>query len=117
MMIEIEGSGVGSRSIPLTNGSGSGRPKNMWIRSRIRIRNTADIYSVFSPSCYPLSLTGYLTASVLDPSVGNLSFVTLYRFGTVYRYGTGEFNYCPSSALFSYIYWVELISCFIFLRR
>ncbi len=26
----IEGSG--SRSIPLTNGSGSGRPKNMWIR-------------------------------------------------------------------------------------
>jgi hypothetical protein len=27
----------GSESIPLTNGSGSGRPKNMWIR----IRNTA----------------------------------------------------------------------------
>jgi hypothetical protein len=33
MMIE------GSGSIPLTSGSGSGRPKNMWIR--IRIRNTA----------------------------------------------------------------------------
>ncbi len=37
----IEGSRPGSRaesgSIPLTNGSGSGRPKNMWIR----IRNTA----------------------------------------------------------------------------
>ncbi len=32
----IEGSG----SIPLTNGSGSGKPKNMWIRW-IRIRNTA----------------------------------------------------------------------------
>ncbi len=34
----IEGSG----SIPVTNGSGSGsrRPKNMWIRFRIRIRNT-----------------------------------------------------------------------------
>ncbi len=32
----IEGSG----SIHLTSGSGSGRPKNMWIR-RIRIRNTA----------------------------------------------------------------------------
>ncbi len=35
----IEGSG----SIPLTNGSGSGRPKNMWIRwirIRIRIRNS-----------------------------------------------------------------------------
>ncbi len=38
----IEGSGSGSRSIPLINGSGSGRPKNMWIRwirIRIRIRN------------------------------------------------------------------------------
>jgi hypothetical protein len=35
----IEGSGSGSRPIPLTDGSGSGsrRPKNMWIR----IRNTA----------------------------------------------------------------------------
>jgi hypothetical protein len=32
----IEGSGSGS--IPLTDGSGSRRPKNMWIR--IRIRNT-----------------------------------------------------------------------------
>jgi hypothetical protein len=43
----IEGSESGSRavsgsgSIPLTSGSGSGRPKNMWIRKiRIRIRNT-----------------------------------------------------------------------------
>jgi len=36
MMIE------GSGSIPLTSGSGSGRPKNTWIRwIRIRIRNTA----------------------------------------------------------------------------
>jgi hypothetical protein len=35
----IEGSGVGSGCIPLTNGSGSRRPKNTWIR--IRIRNTA----------------------------------------------------------------------------
>jgi hypothetical protein len=40
MMIE----GSGSGSIPLTSGSGSGRPKNMWIRwirILIRIRNTA----------------------------------------------------------------------------
>ncbi len=42
----LEGSGSGSRegsgsgSIPLTSGSGSRRPKNMWIRW-IRIRNTA----------------------------------------------------------------------------
>jgi len=35
MMIE------GSGSITLTSGSGSGRPKNMWIRW-IRIRNTAN---------------------------------------------------------------------------
>jgi hypothetical protein len=34
----IEGSGSGSESILLTNGSGSGRPKNMWIR----ISNTAN---------------------------------------------------------------------------
>jgi hypothetical protein len=41
MMIEESGSG----SIPLTNESGSGRPKNMWIRwirIRIRIRNTEE---------------------------------------------------------------------------
>ncbi len=30
----------GSRSVPLTNGSGSGRPKNSWIL-QIRIQNTA----------------------------------------------------------------------------
>jgi hypothetical protein len=45
-MIEGSGPGVGVGSIPLTGfGSGSRRPKNMWIRCiRIRIRNTA-IYS------------------------------------------------------------------------
>jgi hypothetical protein len=50
--IMTEGSGSGSRagsrsgSIPLTSGSGSGRPKNMWIRwirIRIRIRKTASV--------------------------------------------------------------------------
>ena len=53
-LLMLEGSGSGSRSgsgsIPLTNGTGSGsgsrRPKNTWIRGiwiriRIRIRNTA----------------------------------------------------------------------------
>jgi hypothetical protein len=39
MMIEGSGSGYESRYIHLTNGSGSERPKNMWIRwIRIRIR-------------------------------------------------------------------------------
>ncbi len=46
MMIE------GSGSIPLTNASRSGRPKNMWIRirKRIRIRNTDQIHpqSIFA---------------------------------------------------------------------
>jgi len=37
MMKGGSGSGVGSGSIPLTGGSGSGRPKNKWIRW---IRNT-----------------------------------------------------------------------------
>ncbi len=36
---------VAWRSIPLTSGSGSGRPKNMWIRwIRIRFRNTGILY-------------------------------------------------------------------------
>ncbi len=61
----IEGSGSGSRagsrsgSIPLTSGSGSGswRPKNMWIRwiqIRIRIRNTAFMYEDFRMIWYEL---------------------------------------------------------------
>ncbi len=39
----IEGSRAGAESIPLANGSGYRRPKNMWIRwiRWIRIRNTA----------------------------------------------------------------------------
>ncbi len=44
----IEGSSSGSRSILMTDGSGSGsrRPKNIWIRLiRIRIRNTAKNYN------------------------------------------------------------------------
>jgi hypothetical protein len=51
MIIEGPGSGTGSGSgsIPLTSGSGSrsGRPKNMWIRIRIR-RNTAQNEENFS---------------------------------------------------------------------
>jgi len=42
----MEGSGSRSGSIPVTSGSGSGRPKNTWIRwilIRIRIRNSERI--------------------------------------------------------------------------
>ncbi len=46
-MIEGSGSRAGSGSIALT--SGSGRPKNMWIR----IRNTADLYTVHCSSSGP----------------------------------------------------------------
>ncbi len=44
--------GSGSGSIPLINGSGSGRPKNMWIRW-IRIRNTVLHPSIPSPRASP----------------------------------------------------------------
>ncbi len=38
---------AGSGSVSLTNGSGSGRPKNIWIlRIRIRTRNTAGIWGL-----------------------------------------------------------------------
>ena len=48
LMIEVSGSGAGS--IPLTNGSGSRRPKNTCFRwIRIRIRNTAETSLLF---CY-----------------------------------------------------------------
>jgi hypothetical protein len=46
MMIKGSGSEAGSGSIPLTSGSGSGRPKNMWIRW---IRNTANKVIRFLP--------------------------------------------------------------------
>jgi hypothetical protein len=56
----IEGSGSGSGSIPLTSRSGSGRPKNMWIRW-IRIRNTGLHYGVGNPMP-ELTLTLTLTS-------------------------------------------------------
>jgi hypothetical protein len=63
MMIE------GSGSIPLTSGSGSGRPKNMWIR--IRIRNTAALCTMFL--CFSLICRAH-------PSPLRRSFLTLSRW-------------------------------------
>jgi hypothetical protein len=52
----IEGSGFGPGSIPLTSGSGSGRPNNMWIR----IRNTT-----YNQCCG--SGLGIVSVAVQDP--------------------------------------------------
>ncbi len=60
MMIEGSGSGAGSGSgsIPLTSRSGSGRPKNMWIRwIRIRIRNTGEKATVWGKTNFSLKLS------------------------------------------------------------
>ncbi len=54
----IEGSG----SIPLTSGSGSWRPKNMWIRTQIRIRNT-----VWNWTSFVLCLQDEQLALLVDP--------------------------------------------------
>ena len=65
----IEGSRSGSGSIPLSNGSGSGsmRPKNTWIR--IRIRNTVILYRY-----------GIFRPKILQSSVGlGKSLVGLYQ--------------------------------------
>ncbi len=60
LMIEESGPG----SIPLTNESGPGRPKNMWIRwirIRIRIRNTAEneVFLIKKDPYWKLSLVGF----------------------------------------------------------
>ncbi len=63
------GSGTGSRSVPLTRGSESRMPKNIWIR-RIRIRNTGRTFTLSSLSFFflqdsPLTLQSYLLQLVL----------------------------------------------------
>ncbi len=73
LMIKESGSG----SIPLTNGSGSGRPKNMWIRW-VRIRNTDKIIMnfvhaaecraiLFTSLIYILYCWMFIADSVADP--------------------------------------------------
>jgi hypothetical protein len=66
MMIE------GSGSIPLTNGSGSGRPKNMWIRW-IRIRNTDYLSYFFCAVMYDRKIYW-----ILVPTVRVVTIVILY---------------------------------------
>ncbi len=72
MMIEGYGSRAESGSIPLTNGSGSGRPKNMWIRwirIQIRIRNTG--FS-FSEEFHSIRTKTKMTFSAMQASRGFL---------------------------------------------
>ncbi len=66
-MKEGSGSRAGSGSIPLTSGSGSGRPKNTWIRW-IRIRNTAYDYQELAQKTYFSELV-----KELKPGVGAMS--------------------------------------------
>ncbi len=74
----IEGSG----SIPLTSGSGSGRPQNMWtrwIRIRIRIRNTARKILTTKKGCLALLLgpKGFLAVGERKHTYLNGPTVTL----------------------------------------
>jgi hypothetical protein len=65
----IEGSGSGFGSIPPTNGSGSRRPKNMWIRRiRIQIR---------------IRIPQHWSKTLVDPGSGSTS----QRYGS----GSGSF--------------------------
>ncbi len=51
-MIEGSGAGYESGSIPLTNGSGSGRPKNMWIQGG---SGSVTLLVCAGPWCRPLT--------------------------------------------------------------
>jgi hypothetical protein len=62
LMIERSGSGSrvgsGSGSIPLTNGSGSGRPKNTWIRIRKPWKNFVFACRSYAHNCRAADLGG-----------------------------------------------------------
>jgi hypothetical protein len=86
MMIE----GFGSGSIPLTCGFGSGswRPKNMWIRW-IRIRNTAKNYGLH---CSLVNITGIKQDIDSFPMKQVYSWnleTTKTRVSQKYGYGSG----------------------------
>ncbi len=70
----IDGSGSESGSIPLTIGSGSGsrRPKNMWIRIRIgtRIRNTGKNILFLVDHIADLAVVDWLRAGWPVPRIG-----------------------------------------------
>jgi hypothetical protein len=82
MMIE----GSGSESIPLTSGSGSGRPKNMWIRIRNTdfkkaCRETQDI-PYFTSVNAPLSVSYYCRLTVPNKTKRCLHYTVQYLFVT-----------------------------------
>ncbi len=71
MMIE------GSGSIPLTNGSGSGRPENMWIRW---IRNTGcSLY--FSPHSFKIQ------GENIESKGNVLNYINVINLGKTFRFG------------------------------
>ena len=90
--------GAGSGSIPLTNGSGSRRPKNIWIR----IRNTGNMISMLHLT-YPFAATNnakgsvaqlanqlslfvsYLDITFLNVTISRQNWLIRYRY-VWYRY-------------------------------
>jgi hypothetical protein len=69
MMIEGSGSRAGSGSISLTCGSGSGMPKNMWIRIHNTGTNDAWCRAEFHPSELPCTLRACLYPAELRCSL------------------------------------------------
>ena len=100
MMIE----GSGSGSIPLTSGSGSGRPKNMWIRwIRIPIHNTAHL----KPSRHlpqVVRAVCHLFALLVLLSMGRrlMFLISLELFINL------NLNYCTSMIRFSWTWFATL---------
>jgi hypothetical protein len=109
----LEGSRFGSGSIPLTNGSGSGsgsrRSKNMWIRGiwiriRIRIRNTA-VMCILNFLGHKYSLRNYVYLRIIFRFLTNLRVITKPRnYDVITRFRNYEttLEWYQSKALPSY---------------
>jgi hypothetical protein len=107
----IKGSGFGSGSIPrVTSKSGSGRPKNMWIRwirIRIRIRNTA-FFQVSESSCSTCSHSACHHPGLPISNSAGLPAVQHPIFLLALKYSVYRFHILPSFLLFSILFFFYL---------